>query len=58
MNLPVYNNDIDYDTMFAQSEIKNRERNSDISISMTHAGDDTAQVPRKKHKIRIGERHQ
>jgi len=56
MNLPVYNNDIDYDTMFAQSEIKNRERNSDISISMTHAGDDTAQVQRKKHKMKIGER--
>lgn len=47
---------MDFDTMFANSEIKNRERNSDISISMTHAGDDTAQVQRKKHKKRIGER--
>lgn len=56
MNLPVFNNDNDFDTMFAQAELKSRKRNSEISISMTHAGDDSSQVQRKKHKSRIGER--
>ena len=61
MPLPIYNNDTDYDVMFAQADqailLKKREQNADISISMTHAGDDSAQVPRKKHKIRIGEKY-
>jgi hypothetical protein len=53
MVMPVYNNDQDYDAMFAQAEVKRKE--PEISISMTHAGDDNSQVQRKKHKIRIGE---
>jgi hypothetical protein len=53
----LYNNDTDFDNMFAQAERAAKRTEPDINISMTHAGDERTQVMRKKQKIRIGEKY-